>query len=57
MNKNELIRAVANKSRITLKEATAALDGVLGAITDALKEGEKVQISGFGTFEVKPFVL
>ena len=53
MKKNELIRAVANKSRITLKEATAALDGVLGAITDALKDGEKVQISGFGTFEIK----
>lgn len=53
MNKNELIRAIANKAGITLKDANAALDGVLGAITDALNEGEKVQISGFGTFEIK----
>lgn len=53
MNKNELVRAIANKSRITLKAAEQALDGVIGAITDALKDGEKVQISGFGTFELK----
>ncbi len=53
MNKNELIRAIANKAGITLKDANTALDGVLGAITDALNEGEKVQISGFGTFEIK----
>ena len=53
MNKNELIRAIANKANITLKEAGVALDGVIGAITDGLKAGEKVQISGFGTFEVK----
>lgn len=53
MNKNELIRAIANKAGITLKDAGVALDGVIGAITDGLKAGEKVQISGFGTFEVK----
>ena len=53
MNKNELIRAIANKAGITLKDAGIALDGVIGAITDGLKAGEKVQISGFGTFEVK----
>ena len=53
MNKNELIRAIANKAGIKLKEADVALDAVIGAITDALNEGEKVQISGFGTFEIK----
>ncbi len=53
MNKNELIRAIANKAGITLKDAGLALDGVLDAITDGLKAGEKIQISGFGTFEVK----
>ncbi len=53
MNKNELIRAIANNAGITLKEAGAALDGVLDAITEGLKAGEKIQISGFGTFEIK----
>lgn len=53
MNKNELVRAIANKAGITLKDAGLALDGVIGAITDALSAGDKVQISGFGTFEVK----
>ena len=53
MNKNELVRAIANKTGSTLKEATIALEGVIDAITDGLNAGEKVQISGFGTFEIK----
>ena len=53
MNKNDLVRAIANKARITIKDAGVALDAVLGAITDGLNAGEKVQISGFGTFELK----
>jgi len=53
MNKNELIRAIANKVGITLKDASLALDGTIEAITDALNAGEKIQISGFGTFEIK----
>ena len=53
MNKNELVRAIANKAGITLKDAAIALDGFIGAVTDGLKEGDKVQISGFGTFEIK----
>ena len=53
MNKNELVRAIANKAGITIKDANVALDAVIGAITDGLNEGEKVQISGFGTFELK----
>ena len=53
MNKNELVRAIANKAGITLKDAGIALDSVIEAITDGLNAGEKVQISGFGTFEIK----
>ena len=53
MNKNELVRAIANNAGITLKDASAVLDGFVTAVTDALKAGEKIQISGFGTFEVK----
>ena len=53
MNKNELTRAVANKIGVTLKDAGIAVDGVIDAITDALVAGEKIQISGFGTFELK----
>ena len=53
MNKNELVRAIANKAGITIKDASVALDAVIGAITDGLTEGEKIQISGFGTFELK----
>lgn len=53
MNKNELIRAIANKLGITLKDAAENLDGVIDAITDGLKAGEKIQISGFGTFSLK----
>lgn len=53
MNKNELIRAIANKVGITLKDAGLVFDGTIEAITDALNAGEKIQISGFGTFEIK----
>ena len=53
MNKNELVRAIANDAGITLKDAGVALDSVVAAITEGLKNGEKVQISGFGTFELK----
>lgn len=53
MNKNELIRAIANNLGITLKDAAIALDGTIDAITEGLNNGEKVQISGFGTFELK----
>lgn len=53
MNKNELIRAMANNAGITLKDASIALDSLIGAITDGLKKGEKIQISGFGSFEIK----
>ncbi|MBO4594783.1 MAG: HU family DNA-binding protein [Clostridia bacterium] len=53
MNKNELVRAIAEKSGLTLKDAGAAFDGFVKAVTDALKAGDKIQISGFGSYEVK----
>ncbi|MBO7187094.1 MAG: HU family DNA-binding protein, partial [Clostridia bacterium] len=53
MNKSDLIRDVANRAGITLKDATDYFDAVIDAITENLKNGEKVQISGFGTFETK----
>ena len=53
MNKNELVRAIANKAGLTLKDAANALDGFIGAVSEGLNAGEKVQISGFGSFELK----
>ena len=53
MYKNDLVRAVANNVGCTLKEANEFIDGFIKAITDGLKNGEKVQISGFGSFELK----
>ena len=53
MNKNDLIRAIANEAGIKLKDAGAYLDATITAITKGLKDGEKIQISGFGTFELK----
>lgn len=53
MNKTDLINAVAAKAEISKKDAEKALAAVLGSIEDALKAGDKVQLIGFGTFEVK----
>jgi DNA-binding protein HU-beta len=53
MNKSDLIRAIANKTGYTINEATKAFDAVIDVITENLVKGEKVQISGFGTFETK----
>ena len=52
MNKTELVNAVAAKD-IDKKAAKAAVDAVFDAITAALADGEKVQLLGFGTFEVR----
>ncbi len=52
MKKNDLIAAIAAKENCPKKEADKALNLVLEAITDALIKGEKVSITGFGTFEV-----
>ncbi len=53
MTKLELASVVAEAANISKKQAEAAVNGVIAAITDALKDGDKVQIIGFGTFEVK----
>ena len=53
MNKNELISAMAEKSKLTKKDADIALDAFVESVQDALKAGDKVQLVGFGTFEVK----
>ena len=53
MNKTELIAVVAEKTDTTKKEAEKTVSAVLNSITDALVSGEKVQLVGFGTFEVK----
>ena len=53
MNKTQLIEVVARESGLKKKDAETAVNTVLGAIENALVDGEKVQIAGFGTFEVK----
>ena len=53
MNKSELIAEVALKAELTKKDADAAVNAVIDAITDSLKKGDKVQLVGFGSFEVK----
>ena len=53
MNKAELVNAIASKSGLTKKDSTAAVDAFLEAVTDALKNGEDVQFTGFGKFYVQ----
>tara|TARA_B100000131_G_C17713960_1_gene449984 strand:- start:82 stop:357 length:276 start_codon:yes stop_codon:yes gene_type:complete len=52
MNKNELVASVAEASGLSKADAGRAVDGVIGAITGALKSGGDVRIVGFGTFSV-----
>ena len=53
MNKTELIAAVAEKAGLTKKDAERALNAAFDAITASLVAGDKVQVSGFGIFEVR----
>ena len=53
MNKQQFIKAFADKANFTQKDAGIAFDAMASTIVDALKEGEKIQIAGFGTFELK----
>ena len=53
MNKTELIAAVAENSGLSKKDSEKALAATFEAITESLKEGDKVQVIGFGSFEVK----
>ena len=53
MNKAELINAVAAKTEVSKKETEAVIAATLDAITAAMQQGDKVQLVGFGSFEVK----
>jgi len=53
MNKVELIAAVAEKAQISKKDAEKAVAAVISSIEGALVKGDKVQLIGFGTFEVR----
>lgn len=52
MNKAELIAAVAENADMTKKDAEKAVKAFVDVVTEQLKKGEKVQVVGFGTFEV-----
>ena len=53
MNKTELIAAVAQEAEMTKKDAEKAVKAVLDVVSNALVKGDKVQLIGFGTFEVR----
>lgn len=53
MNKTDLVAAVAAKTELSKKDAEAAVSAVFESVTEALKDGDKVALAGFGTFDVK----
>ena len=53
MNKSELIVALAQKAELSKKDAEKALTAFVDVVTESLKAGDKVQLVGFGSFEVK----
>jgi len=53
MNKATLIAKIAEKAELNKKQAEAALNAFTDTVVEALKEGDKVQMMGFGTFEIK----
>jgi DNA-binding protein HU-beta len=53
MNKSELVTSIAQKAELTKKEAEKALNAFLETIEETLVSGDKVQLVGFGTFEVR----
>ena len=53
MTKADLITKIAEKSELSKKDSEKALNAVIAAVTDALVEGDKIQLTGFGTFEVR----
>jgi len=53
LNKTELVSSVAEKAEITKKDAEKVVSALLDSIKDALAAGDKVQLVGFGTFEVR----
>ena len=53
MNKTDLVNVVASETQLSKKDVDAVVSATVAAITSALKAGDKVQLIGFGTFEVK----
>lgn len=53
MNKGQFIKAMADKSALSQKDANAAYEAMLAVVTDALRAGDKIQLPGFGTFELR----
>ena len=53
MNKTELVAAIAEKSELSKKDSEKALKAFIDTVTEELKKGEKIQLVGFGTFEVR----
>ena len=53
MNKAELVASMAEKSNLTKKDAESALNAFMKTVEEVLSKGEKVQLVGFGTFEVR----
>ncbi len=53
MNRAELVAKIAEKSELTKKDAEKALASFISSVTEALKDGDKVQLVGFGTFETR----
>ena len=52
MNKTELVAAIADKAEISKKDSEKALKAFVDVVTEELKKGHKIQLVGFGTFEV-----
>ena len=53
MNKTELVAAMAKDTNLSKKDVEAVLKSFIDVVTDELKKGEKIQLVGFGTFEVR----
>ena len=53
MNKSELITSMSEKSKLTKKDAEAALKAFIETVEETLEKGDKVQLVGFGTFETR----
>jgi len=53
MNKSDLVSMMAAKSNLTKKDSESALNAFIETVEGALKKGEKIQLVGFGTFEVR----
>lgn len=52
MNRTELVAAMAEKTQLSKKDADAALKAFIDVVSEELKKGERIQLVGFGTFEV-----